>query len=569
MKRILTLFLTLFFCTVVFSQDLYERDGIVYELTGDVAMVQRIYVGNNVDIPETIEYNGQVYQVIAICKEAAYDNKDLVSVKLPDNLFSIGEFAFAYCNHLAEINLDHVLLIDESAFEGCESLTVANLKEAMVYNHAFAFCSNLQDVSLCAETPLISEGQFMECKNLKKIVLPSKLEQIEYAAFAGCSQLSEINLDQVMFIDKSAFEGCERLTEANLVKAEEVGKYAFADCFSLQNVTLCAATTTISEGQFIGCANLKKIVLPSQLEQIGNSAFAYSSLEEITIPASVSSIGEHAFYGVPLTDVKNLAIIPQNITDDTFSEYNATLHITIGTKDDYQAHNAWGRFESIVEDVLEEPILIHSNYHYNIYSNAGFAALTIEEGYHYNLTELVIPDSITYQENVYPVLGIDKKAAYFAYNLQKISLPSHLAYIAEQAFYQCIISEVVLPATLTTIGDYAFAGNNMTDVICLATVPPSCGKYVFNWSWNYDYSDYFYTPTLHVPAGYKTIYEESSDWYRFTNIVDDAEQMAAPIQVILAEQPSDDATNTYDLYGRKVNQRTKGIVIRNGKKYMK
>lgn len=237
------------------------------------------------------------------------------------------------------------------------------------------------------------------------------MEQIEIAAFSGCSQLSEIKLDHVKFIDSLAFYGCERLTVANLAKAEEVGKFALADCFSLQNVTLCAATTTISEGQFIGCTNLKKIDLPSKLEQIGDSAFAYSSLEEITIPASVKYIGREAFC-FHLTDVK-------------------------------------------------------------------------------------------------------------------------------------------------------------TDVICLATVPTSCGKYVFNWSWNYDYSDYFYTPTLHVPAGCKTIYKESSEWYRFTNIVDDAEQMAAPIQVILAEQPSDDATNTYDLYGRKVNQRTKGIVIRNGKKYMK
>lgn len=73
-----------------------------------------------------------------------------------------------------------------------------------------------------------------------------------------------------------------------------------------------------------------------------------------------------------------------------------------------------------------------------------------------------------------------------------------------------------------------------------------------------------YTATLYVPIGAKEAYQTADYWKKFTNIV---EMDFTGIEDI----PADDAVRGgkdvyYDLNGRVVNNPTKGIYIKNGKK---
>jgi len=51
----------------------------------------------------------------------------------------------------------------------------------------------------------------------------------------------------------------------------------------------------IEQCAFFGLENLKKIVFPDSLQEIGDSALTYTGITEINIPDSVNSIGNNAF----------------------------------------------------------------------------------------------------------------------------------------------------------------------------------------------------------------------------------------------------------------------------------
>lgn len=69
-------------------------------------------------------------------------------------------------------------------------------------------------------------------------------------------------------------------------------------CYNLRNmcaVVLPQNLKTIEEEAFSFCFNLKEIVFPDGLEEIGEEAFLMSGLQSVTIPASVKMIRESAF----------------------------------------------------------------------------------------------------------------------------------------------------------------------------------------------------------------------------------------------------------------------------------
>ena len=79
----------------------------------------------------------------------------------------------------------------------------------------------------------------------------------------------------------------------------------------------------IGKLQFIGCNNLKTIILPFELTEIGERAFwDCHSLKYIHLPSSVSKVGKYAFgntYLLQEVTTDNLVIDPTNVfNDNTF-----------------------------------------------------------------------------------------------------------------------------------------------------------------------------------------------------------------------------------------------------------
>ena len=137
--------------------------------------------------------------------------KNLRSVKA-DNVTYIGNFAFADCTALNEINFPRV------------SHTVTDAEIQNTTPHSAD----------------IGKYAFLGCTGLKKIKFNTANVIGEYA-FKGCSSLAEIDFPEVWKIEKNAFEDCKSLVNVFFEKATKIGNEAFKNCINLEKAEFNAA----------------------------------------------------------------------------------------------------------------------------------------------------------------------------------------------------------------------------------------------------------------------------------------------------------------------------------------
>ena len=109
-------------------------------------------------------------------------------------------------------------------------------------------------------------------------------------------------------------------------------------------------------------------------------------------------------------------------------------------------------------------------------------------------TDLVIPETVTYQGTTFNVTGIDFGAFCFYYN-------------GDWVQSSCTtLTSVTIPNSVTSIGESAFYGcSSLTSVTCLRSNSPSLGGYVFDGTPN--------NKTLTIPCGCESEY---TDWQNAT-----------------------------------------------------
>ena len=64
---------------------------------------------------------------------------------------------------------------------------------------------------------------------------------------------------------------------------------------NVKKVVIKKGITTVSDGAFQGCKQLKKVSLPSTVKKIGCYSFQGTSIKKLTVPRSVKTIGQSAF----------------------------------------------------------------------------------------------------------------------------------------------------------------------------------------------------------------------------------------------------------------------------------
>lgn len=99
--------------------------------------------------------------------------------------------------------------------------------------------------------------------------------------------------------------------------------YALAECKSLEKLIVEPGTTILPEGVCNCCRNLKEVVLPEGIVEIGEKAFHACQLFHINLPSSVKVIGDCAFWETPLTEISLPAGI-ESIGHGAFSRSSIT-----------------------------------------------------------------------------------------------------------------------------------------------------------------------------------------------------------------------------------------------------
>ena len=354
---------------------------------------------------------------------------------------SIGEFAFEGETRLREVRLPSRLRrIRKGAFTGCTNLYKIDIPASVTEIGASAFSNavRLGTLAIPADSSLISIGDnaFANCAKLRRVDLPASLESVNGSAFLGTTSNMEINVasknkhfvsvdgvlfnytksmivaypegrtaalyiipENVRYIGSCAF-AYTKVLSVDLGSVTEIGDSAFA-ASSLSAVVIPDTVISMGSGAFAGSAYLSSVKIGNGLRDISAGAFASCSISEITIPAGIESIGEGAF-----------------------------------------------------ENARLGKLIFENNSKLTVIADAAF--------YGCPLTSVDFPDSLMN-------IGI---GTFFKCSLSSISFGegSSLQSIGAEAFRYAPLATVAFPANIRTIGDYAFAD---TAIAGSVTIPAS------------------------------------------------------------------------------------------------
>ena len=550
----------------------FEIDGIYYNKNGNNATVTykdgnyNSYSGDVV-IPETVTYGEMNYSVTSIggfafayCDDpirvtipnsvsaigdsAFYRCYGLTSMDIPSSVTTIGSYAFAECFYLASVTIPNsVTLISQSTFHDCRSLMSVTIPSSVtsIGESAFSGCNALTSVDIPNSVTTIGESAFSG-SGLISVTIPNSVTTISIGAFQGCSGLTSIDIpNSVTSIDNSALS-YTGLTSVDIPSSvTNIGICAFSYCSDLTNVSIPNSITFLSPGIFRDCTSLTSIDIPNSVTAIGEGAFSSSGLTNIDIPNSVTTIGEMAFYScsslreisIPysvtsiddyafiycsgLTEMYCLASTPPSVGSSVFKGcYSATLYVPEEAVNAYRSADGWKAFANIVGIDYVPPVSTFEvdGIYYRINGANAVSVIANEEVEAYYTGDVVIPDSVTYEEDTFAVTVVVNSAFENCYELTSVVIPNSVTTIGEQAFQGCTgLMGVTIGSGLTTIGAKAFNYCNALEIVkCIGTVPPVMAS-----------SDCFSTAaynraTLLVPRQHIETYQAANYWYKFVNI---------------------------------------------------
>ena len=365
----------------------HQEDGVTVKdslfYTGDE--------NNIVNIPETFEYNGITYTVVAIDANAFVNCRDIKEIHLPATCVSYGNNCFRGCTSLTNYpvtetatklgsgtiwecpniteafipsGVTSTLISNQFANTGVRKLTIMASETPLKFNRN-AFGATAADLppldTLIILRPMntgdyVSNLQpFHNYPTIKQLVLGGELLDIPQSCFMGCSGIEEIIFEdgnKIATIGTDAFQGCSSLKSIELpATITSVPMNLCLGCSQLNSVTFLGEVTSIQQSAFNGCAALQNFTFPATLKTIGASAFYNSGLAgAIELPEGVTSIGATAFAGsnaitgikLPSTlatignaafgPIENLASIELADGNSAFTVNNGVLTNAAGTR---------------------------------------------------------------------------------------------------------------------------------------------------------------------------------------------------------------------------------------------
>ena len=463
----------------------------------------------NINLPEGL---------LSVGDNSFYNCTSIKNIYLPNSLERIGDEAFTSYgyNYSGEIQNfpDNVQYIGTRAFAGCRmpstitlGRNIIEIKGSAFYNIKGCYTLNL-DINkdykyfddYGNEYYSIFEGSSLEKVNVK-----STCEIVPPSFFSNCQDLEIVNFEnpddsQVpLKIYSSAFSNGKINIDHLPMRITEIGASAFSGVKFQQKTFDSSNITYIGANAFYNSTGFEKVILNGILSECWSGAFSdietlkevkYNTPELKTYNTWWGELieGVALFSGSPINKIeigKDVDSLPKSIfaylggtvSDITFESREDKKPLTIGES---------AFFECGIEKLIlpDYPVTIGSE----AFTRCKVTELdlggtvSIENNafaQNYGLTEVEIPSTVKY-------IGTYAFGDHTVYPLYKLTFESREETktpleIADWAFYEANIIDLILPDVPTTIGERAFYRNSINE-LHLGIGTTTIGKEAFQYN---------------------------------------------------------------------------------------
>ena len=168
--------------------------------------------------------------------------------------------------------------IPASAFSRSSLQTVLLPKNLVVIPDRAFYQSKITSITIPETVVEIGEYAFYQCQQTRgDLVIPSNVESIGACAFQACyfdGQLTFLT-EKLKEIKENTFDGCDFTGDLVLpLNVEKIGDHAFEGCSGFSELTLNENLLSIGEHAFKECSGFEgNLVIPDKVQEIGENAF--------------------------------------------------------------------------------------------------------------------------------------------------------------------------------------------------------------------------------------------------------------------------------------------------------
>lgn len=283
---------------------------------------------SNLEIPTTIQYNGNTYTVTSIGEEAFKGCQRYVgNLIVPEGITFIGYKAFANCGFTGSLTFNAQVDIDASLFSNTDkwkgSLTIGNKVPSIgdrafdgIFQHttngkltigtgvksigSFAFYNCLfsgQETIIIPTNVEKLGGQFLsQFKGAKNLELRCTLNELKQIDMLGLESFETLKITNTKTIGEKCLFGYTTFKTVTITNAATYKSYAFSHTSFDQDLTIPETVTSIGIGCFSNSKWTGSLYISAKIYEIDPSMFSKATFggSELVIK-NVESIGAQAF----------------------------------------------------------------------------------------------------------------------------------------------------------------------------------------------------------------------------------------------------------------------------------
>ena len=300
--------------------------NLILEQTDEAEEIE-LFAANSNSCGEGLTWKLSYYGTLTISgtgKMASYSPGDapwysrrtqIRKITISEGVTSIGEYAFEECTNVTSISIPgSVTELNEYCFSACESMKSITIPQSVtrIADGVFVACEKLTDIyyggtdaswkhitswnaGLGGNVTIHSTGVFTgKCGDN----LTWKIDNNEVLTISGTGRIPDYNDPSSGGNNTAPWYGYAYQIKKVVLGSgvQNIGNNAFAGCYGMTDITIPDGVTSIGDSAFDWCSALTEISIPGTVSSIGDSVFSgCSALTEISIPDTVSSIGDSAF----------------------------------------------------------------------------------------------------------------------------------------------------------------------------------------------------------------------------------------------------------------------------------